>query len=205
ALKKHDKWSGLQIREPYLMRTSHLSFVISTSLLQLKPELMARLTSLHAEANDSIDVMSLDLPATPTDIASATAALKSMTAGSISATSTRVTTPSSEDMKQIVADLQYSAQKLGPLVGLLHETQTVMISLRGPHGTDIIGGVFGCLANHHCQVVDFSLSRLHHDVTFGVLVHLHNRDVDLFSDLAKTAHEWDGTLSFDVQDAKLKA
>ncbi|KAJ1791670.1 Phosphoserine phosphatase [Coemansia sp. RSA 2399] len=203
ALKKHDKWSGLQIREPYLMRTSHLSFVISTSLLHLKPELMARLTSLHSEANE--DLGPLDLPATPTDIANATAALKSMAVGSDSADSTRVTTPSSEDLKNMVLGAQYASQKLGPLVGLLHETQTVMISLRGPHGTDIIGGVFSCLANHHCHVVDFSLSRLHHDVTFGVLVHLHNRDVDLFSDLAKTAQEWDGTLSFDVQDAKLKA
>ncbi|KAJ2404589.1 Phosphoserine phosphatase [Coemansia sp. RSA 2530] len=80
-----------------------------------------------------------------------------------------------------------------------------MISLRGPHGTDIIGGVLRCLSTHKCQIVDFSLSRLHHDVTFGVLVHLHNRDVDLFSDLAKTAQKWDGTLSFDVQDARIKA
>ncbi|KAJ2658055.1 Phosphoserine phosphatase [Coemansia sp. RSA 1200] len=204
ALKKHDKWSGLQIREPYLMRTSHLSFVVSTSLLRLKPELLARLTALHAESNEGAGTLGLSV-AKDDDVASATAALKSMAAGSDSAGPTRVPTPSSEDLKQMVLGTHGASQKLGPLVGLLHETQTVMISLRGPHGTDIIGGVFGCLANHHCQVVDFSLSRLHHDVTFGVLVHLHNRDVDLFSDLARTAQEWDGTLSFDVQDAKLKA
>ncbi|KAJ2768707.1 Phosphoserine phosphatase, partial [Coemansia nantahalensis] len=45
ALKKHDKWSGLQIREPYLLRAAGLPFITSTSLLRLKPELLARLTA----------------------------------------------------------------------------------------------------------------------------------------------------------------
>ncbi|KAJ2766664.1 Phosphoserine phosphatase, partial [Coemansia nantahalensis] len=98
-----------------------------------------------------------------------------------------------------------AAPSLDSLVGLMQDTQTVMVSLRGPHGTDIIGGVLGCLSKHHCNITDFSLSRLHHDVTFGVLVRLHDRDVDLFSDLVATAQKWDGTLSFDVQDAQLKA
>ncbi|KAJ2064560.1 Phosphoserine phosphatase [Coemansia sp. S146] len=193
ALKKHDKWSGLQIREPYLMRTSQLSFVVSTSLLRLKPELMGRLTGLLAEQNVALSTLAL-----PTDvITSATAALKDM------AVMQSPELPVS--LKHAVLGNNAASPKLGPLVGLLHETQTVMISLRGPHGTDIIGGVLRCLSTHNCQIVDFSLSRLHHDVTFGVLVHLHNRDVDLFSDLAKTAQKWDGTLSFDVQDARLKA
>ncbi|KAJ1993350.1 Phosphoserine phosphatase [Coemansia spiralis] len=203
ALKKHDKWSGLQIREPYLMRTSHLSFVVSTSLLRLKPELMARLTGLLAENNASIE--SLSLPANPHDTISATAMLKSLAVGTESTPSTRVTTPSSEDLKSIMLSAQNGVSELGPLVELLHEKQTAMITLRGPHGTDIIGGVLSCLAKHHCQIVDFSLSRLHHDVTFGIIVSLHDRDVDLFSDLATTAQKWDGTLSFDIQDAKLKA
>ncbi|KAJ2008263.1 Phosphoserine phosphatase [Coemansia thaxteri] len=196
ALKKHDKWSGLQIREPYLMRTSQLSFVVSTSLLQLKPELMARLTDLLAQQN--VPLSSLVLPPSTDAVTTAAAALKDMV----------VTHPLQgrpTDLKQVVLGGSTASPKLGPLVGLLHETQTVMISLRGPHGTDIIGGVLSCLSTHKCQIADFSLSRLHHDVTFGVLVHLHNRDVDLFSDLAKTAQKWDGTLSFDVQDARLKA
>ncbi|KAJ2892844.1 Phosphoserine phosphatase, partial [Coemansia aciculifera] len=192
ALKKHDKWSGLQIREPYLMRTSQLSFVVSTSLLQLKPELMGRLTDLLAEQN--VPLSTVVLPAGADAISNATAALKDMTV---------VAEPVS--LKHAVLGATAGSPKLGPLVGLMLETQTVMISLRGPHGTDIIGGVLRCLSTHKCQIVDFSLSRLHHDVTFGVLVHLHNRDVDLFSDLAKTAQKWDGTLSFDVQDARLKA
>ncbi|KAJ2451940.1 Phosphoserine phosphatase [Coemansia sp. RSA 2424] len=195
ALKKHDKWSGLQIREPYLMRTSQLSFVVSTSLLQLKPELMGRLTDLLAEQN--VPLSTLVLPAGSDAIACATAALKDMA----------IVQPPLPPvgLKHAVLGDNAASPKLGPLVGLMLETQTVMISLRGPHGTDIIGGVLRCLSTHKCQIVDFSLSRLHHDVTFGVLVRLHNRDVDLFGDLAKTAQKWDGTLSFDVQDARLKA
>ncbi|KAJ2700743.1 Phosphoserine phosphatase [Coemansia sp. IMI 209128] len=191
ALKKHDKWSGLQIREPYLMRTSQLSFVVSTSLLQLKPELMGRLVDLLEEQNMPLSTLPVD------STTSVAAALKDMAIAQ--------TPEPPVDLKHAVLGNTAASPKLGPLVGLLHETQTVMISLRGPHGTDIIGGVLRCLSTHKCQIVDFSLSRLHHDVTFGVLVHLHNRDVDLFSDLAKTAQKWDGTLSFDVQDARIKA
>ncbi|KAJ1819644.1 Phosphoserine phosphatase [Coemansia sp. RSA 2675] len=191
ALKKHDKWSGLQIREPYLMRTSQLSFVVSTSLLQLKPELMGRLVDLLEEQNMPLSTLPVD------STTSVAAALKDMAIAQ--------TPEPPVDLKHAVLGNTAASPKLGPLVGLLHETQTVMISLRGPHGTDIIGGVLRCLSTHKCQIVDFSLSRLHHDVTFGALVHLHNRDVDLFSDLAKTAQKWDGTLSFDVQDARIKA
>ncbi|KAJ2611273.1 Phosphoserine phosphatase [Coemansia sp. RSA 1365] len=201
ALKKHDKWSGLQIREPYLMRTSSLPFVVSTSLMRLKPELLSRLTALISEQNTEAvpqeQLAGLGL-ATGTD-----SVLKYTAVDGESATSTRVTTP--KNSKHGLLNSGITSPKLGFLVELMHETQTVMISLRGPHGTDIIGGVLNCLSTHHCQIADFSLSRLHHDVTFGVLVNLHNRDVDLFSDLAKTAQKWDGTLSFDVQDASLKA
>ncbi|KAJ2629122.1 Phosphoserine phosphatase [Coemansia sp. RSA 1290] len=194
ALKKHDKWSGLHIREPYLMRTSGLSFATSTSLLQLKPQLLGRLASALADKGSG------ELPSLPQP-ASADSAM-SETPTNESAQSTRVPTPA--ELKRAVANAAHSPH-LGPLVDLMHDTQTVMISLRGPHGTDIVGGVLSCLSKHHCQIVDFSLSRLHHDVTFGVLVHLHDRNVDLFGDLVKTAQRWDGTLSFDVQDARLKA
>ncbi|KAJ2786843.1 Phosphoserine phosphatase [Coemansia interrupta] len=187
ALKKHDKWSGLQVREPYLMRTSGMSFVQSTSLMRLKPELLAKLTSAMGAPNTFAE--SLDLPADSASIANATAELRSIASGD---GSLQAKDPKTEST-------------IGPLVELMHETQTVMISLRGPHGTDIIGAVLGCLKKHHCKIADFSLSRLHHDVTFGVLVYLQNRDVDLFGDLVTAAQKWDGTLSFDVQDARLKA
>ncbi|KAJ2785290.1 Phosphoserine phosphatase [Coemansia javaensis] len=187
ALKKHDKWSGLQIRGPYLLRAAALPFVTSTSLMRLKPDLLARLTALLGEG---APVATSPPPPPPPP-------LPASDVGSVS-----VAPPAAA----AAPDQAPSASPtLDALVGLMQQTQTVMISLRGPHGTDIIGGVLGCLSKHRCQIADFSLSRLHHDVTFGVLVHLHNRDVDLFSDLVATAQRWDGTLSFDVQDAQLKA
>ncbi|KAJ1806898.1 Phosphoserine phosphatase, partial [Coemansia sp. RSA 2598] len=195
ALKKHDKWSGLQIREPYLMRTSQMSFVQSTSLMRMKPELMARLTLALGAQGAPIE--SLGLPADSGSVTDATAKLRDLAvAGDTSAL---------QQKKPVKSGDGSASPGLGPLVELMHETQTVMISLRGPHGTDIIGAVLGCLKKHRCQIADFSLSRLHHDVTFGVLVYLQNRDVDLFGDLANAAQRWDGTLSFDVQDAQLKA
>ncbi|KAJ2234191.1 Phosphoserine phosphatase [Coemansia sp. RSA 1722] len=193
ALKKHDKWSGLQVREPYLMRTSQMSFVQSTSLMRMKPDLMARLTMALGAQGAPIE--SLGLPADSGSVTDATAKLRGLAAGETGLMQGKASRPSDST----------ASPGLGPLVELLHETQTVMISLRGPHGTDIIGAVLGCLKKHHCQIADFSLSRLHHDVTFGVLVYLQNRDVDLFGDLANAAQRWDGTLSFDVQDAQLKA
>ncbi|KAJ1645043.1 Phosphoserine phosphatase [Coemansia asiatica] len=194
ALKKHDKWSGLQVREPYLMRTSQMSFVQSTSLMRMKPDLMAKLTLALGAQGAPIE--SLDLPLDSGSVTHATAKLRDLAAGDASLIQLKKPEPASEGS---------ASSGLGPLVELMHETQTVMISLRGPHGTDIIGAVLGCLKKHHCQIADFSLSRLHHDVTFGVLVYLQNRDVDLFGDLANAAQRWDGTLSFDVQDAQLKA
>ncbi|KAJ1732615.1 Phosphoserine phosphatase [Coemansia biformis] len=185
ALKKHDKWSGLHVREPYLLRASGLPFITSTSLLRLKPELLARLTEL-LEASGAVDRARR----------TGESALRAASGGAVQAP------PSPRGSS---GDGAAAALKLDSLVGLMQDAQTVMVSLRGPHGTDIIGGVLGCLSKHHCNITDFSLSRLHHDVTFGVLVRLHDRDVDLFSDLVATAQKWDGALSFDVQDAELKA
>ncbi|KAJ1947045.1 Phosphoserine phosphatase [Kickxella alabastrina] len=189
ALKKHDKWTGLQVREPYLMRTSQLSFVQSVSLMQMKPALMAKLSA--ALVAQDVQPMGAGLPEDSPVVAHGMAKLRGMT----------------EPAEPTIATAAGSTlgSTLGPLVNLMHDTQTVKISLRGPHGTDIIGSVLGCLTKHRCQIADFSLSRLHHDVTFGVLVHLPNHDLDLFGDLARTAQKWDGTLAFDIQDAQLKA
>ncbi|KAJ3189514.1 hypothetical protein HDU85_003145 [Gaertneriomyces sp. JEL0708] len=79
--------------------------------------------------------------------------------------------------------------------------QKVLVTMSGPHGTDIIGAVLENLARHNCEVHDFALSRLYHNVTFGCLIRLASDNVNIFSDLAQSARKWDATLSFDVQDA----
>ncbi|KAJ3282830.1 hypothetical protein HK104_010690 [Borealophlyctis nickersoniae] len=78
----------------------------------------------------------------------------------------------------------------------------VLVSMSGPHGTDIIGAVLDCVARHKCNVDDFVLSRLYHNVTFGCLINLGPDNVDIFRDLADAARKWDATLFFDVQDQK---
>ncbi|ORX61516.1 phosphoserine phosphatase serb [Hesseltinella vesiculosa] len=80
--------------------------------------------------------------------------------------------------------------------------QKVLVSLSGPHGTDIIGAVLTCLARHPCTIEDFMLSRLYHNVTFGVLITLQSDNVTVFRDLADAAQRWDASLTFDVPDSQ---
>ncbi|KAL0079166.1 HAD-like domain-containing protein [Phycomyces blakesleeanus] len=85
---------------------------------------------------------------------------------------------------------------------LLGPNQKVLVSLSGPHGTDIIAAVLECLARHPCTIDDFMLSRLYHNVTFGVLITLKSDNVTVFRDLAEAAHKWDATLTFDIPDTQ---
>jgi len=87
-----------------------------------------------------------------------------------------------------------------PLDFLPH--QKVIVSLTGPHGTDIIGCVLECMAKHDCEVEDFMFSRLYHNVTFSVLITLRSDNIDLFKDLTETSRKWDGILAFDIHDSK---
>lgn len=80
--------------------------------------------------------------------------------------------------------------------------QKVLVSLSGPHGTDIVGAVLDCLARHPCDVDDFMLSRLYHNVTFGVLITLQSDNVAIFRDLAEAAQKWDATLTYDIPDSQ---
>lgn len=80
--------------------------------------------------------------------------------------------------------------------------QKVLVSLSGPHGTDIVGAVLDCLAHHPCDIDDFMLSRLYHNVTFGVLITLQSDNIAIFRDLADAAQKWDATLTYDIPDSQ---
>jgi glycine cleavage system regulatory protein len=80
--------------------------------------------------------------------------------------------------------------------------QKVLVSLSGPHGTDIIGAVLDCLARHPCNIDDFMLSRLYHNVTFGVLITLQSDNIAVFRELADAAQKWDATLTYDIPDSQ---
>ncbi|CAG8509197.1 2590_t:CDS:2 [Dentiscutata heterogama] len=76
--------------------------------------------------------------------------------------------------------------------------QKILVSLTGPHGTDIIGCVLDCMAKNDCEIEDFMLSRLYHNVTFGVLITLKSDNANLFRDLAEASKKWDGNLSLNI-------
>jgi len=80
--------------------------------------------------------------------------------------------------------------------------QKILISMQGPHGTDIIGAVLECLSKHNCPILDFALSRLYHNVSFGCLTRLNPSDISLFADLSAAAVKWDATLNFDSHDSQ---
>lgn len=80
----------------------------------------------------------------------------------------------------------------------------VLIQLSGKHGTDIIGCVLESMAKFNCTVIDFMLSRLYHNVTFGVLVRLSDESVDIFNHLSENARKWDAVLTFQIQDEREK-
>ncbi|KAL7747670.1 Phosphoserine phosphatase [Sorochytrium milnesiophthora] len=83
-------------------------------------------------------------------------------------------------------------------------TQRLLITLSGPHGTDIISALLQCISHAHVKIEDFSFSRLYHHVTFAVLVRLpsdiEQTNLDFFKQLAKSAAQWRATLQFDVFD-----
>src|SRR5437763_12628544 len=70
--------------------------------------------------------------------------------------------------------------------------QKVLISVTGPHGTDIIGCVLECMAKYDYEIEDFTLSRLYHNVTFSVLTTVKQESVVLFRDLSDAVIQWDG-------------
>lgn len=80
--------------------------------------------------------------------------------------------------------------------------QKVLVSMSGPHGTDIVGAVLDCLARHPCDVEDFMLSRLYHNVTFGALITLQSDNVAIFRDLSEAANKWDANLTYDIPDSQ---
>jgi phosphoserine phosphatase SerB len=90
-----------------------------------------------------------------------------------------------------------------PLAALL-EPQKVLITLSGSHGTDIIAAMLQCLILSQINIHDFSFSRLHHHVTFAVLVQLPESGTqpNFIKSLADTARKWKATLLFDFPESR---
>ncbi|KAI8984787.1 HAD-like domain-containing protein [Mycotypha africana] len=109
--------------------------------------------------------------------------------------------PSTRPVRSRSSQIQHASAKALP-PAFIGPNQKVLVSLSGPHGTDIVGAVLSCLARHPCDIDDVMLSRLYHQVTFGVLITLQEDNVAMFRDLAEAAKKWDAILTYDIPDSQ---
>ncbi|KAF9983671.1 hypothetical protein BGZ75_004863 [Mortierella antarctica] len=187
-IKKMDRHAGLSISEAYLGHVWKLPFARAEQLSSLKKELMEKLSGVLTKINTS------------TQHESATG--RSSTDGPFSPLALNFKEDSPVMMWRPTALAPTEKTWFPPAPLLPH--QRVLISMSGPHGTDIIGTLLACAAKYQCAVEDFSFARLYHNVTFAILITIKNDDMDIFKDLAAAAKRWDATLTFDILDSLKK-
>ncbi|KAJ3046460.1 hypothetical protein HK097_000843 [Rhizophlyctis rosea] len=171
-MKKFDRHSGLHLQEAYIYRLTDLPFYRYKTLDQIKRRLLDSMSGTPATNG---------IPAVG-DVTNPQQTVPGMSLP-----------PAPEPNKP--RGSWFPPASVGP-------QSKVLVSMSGPHGTDIIGAVLENMAKHNCVVEDFVLSRLYHNVTFGCLITLNSDNVDIFRDLAASARKWEATLFFDVQDSK---
>ncbi|KAG0246232.1 HAD-like domain-containing protein [Mortierella sp. GBAus27b] len=185
--KKLDRHSGLGISESYLGRVWTLPFARAEQLSTLKKELMEKLSGVltrvsTAGAHQETAIRRSSEPFSPLALN-----FKS----------------DSPVMMWRPTALKSTEKTWFPPAPLLPH-QRVLISMSGPHGTDIIGTLLACAAKYQCDVEDFSFARLYHSVTFAILITIKNDDMEIFKDFAEAAKQWDATLTFDILDSLKK-
>ncbi|KAG0199619.1 hypothetical protein BGX28_007124 [Mortierella sp. GBA30] len=186
-IKKMDRHAGLGISEAYLGHVWKLPFARAEQLSSLKKELMEKLSGLTK--------ISTSIQHEPATGRSSTDAPFSPLALTFK--------EDSPVMMWRPTTLAPTEKTWFPPAPLLPH-QRVLISMSGPHGTDIIGTLLACAAKYQCAVEDFSFARLYHNVTFAILITIKNDDMDIFKDLAAASKRWDATLTFDILDSLKK-
>ncbi|KAF9910435.1 hypothetical protein EC991_006485 [Linnemannia zychae] len=190
-IKKMDRHAGLSISEAYLGRVWKLPFARAEQLSTLKKELMEKLSGV------GVMIKSGNTSSTPID-----SALSRSFESPFSPLALNFKSDSPVMMWRPTALAPTEKTWFPPAALLPH--QRVLISMSGPHGTDIIGTLLECAAKYQCEVEDFSFARLYHNVTFAILITIKNDDMDIFKDLATAAKRWDATLTFDILDSLKK-
>ncbi|KAF9200640.1 hypothetical protein BGZ49_009123 [Haplosporangium sp. Z 27] len=188
-IKKMDRHAGLGISEAYLGRVWKLPFARAEQLSSLKKELMEKLSGVLSKINTNIALQDSSIGRTPADTPYSPLALNFKADSPV--------------MMWRPTALKPTEKTWFPPAPLLPH-QRVLISMSGPHGTDIIGTLLACAAKYQCEVDDFSFARLYHNVTFAILITIKNDDMDIFRDLAEAAKRWDATLTFDILDSLKK-
>ncbi|OMJ28714.1 Phosphoserine phosphatase [Smittium culicis] len=208
-LKRFDKHSGIKIRDPYIMRFTNLLDDVNTNITTIKNTINNYLGNVpnfqKIEASNSGNLIGdTQASAIAVDI-SPSAENQNVISSTQPNSSLSLAALTSENKPSLLNRISGLIKKKRSFNDSDQKLNRVAISLRGPHGTDIIGGLLECCANHNSSVLDFSFSRLHHNVVFGALVEVSGSVADLFNSLVKTARKWDGILTFDVQNTKLLA
>ncbi|OMH81583.1 putative ABC transporter ATP-binding protein [Zancudomyces culisetae] len=205
-LKRLDKHSGLKIKEPYIMRVGQLLVPTNTEILEIKEKTMNKIAEATGNGSESENGNSngeraqeeMDTILREINLLER---IKSNNEGLINIASGK---DGENEVKGLV-EQKSEELKIERIMNKVEGMQNITVSLRGPHGTDIIGGLLDCCSRYKCKILDFSLSRLHHNVVFGVLIHIRGTQVELFNALVRAARQWDAVLTFDVQNAKLQA
>jgi hypothetical protein len=183
-LKKHDKISGLRLSEPFLSRLMDLDFYRSTGLSTLKVELLNIVSGIPSKSETEADGEVL-------------AGIGSMGMDSPHLGSGVVHTPNEATSFPTSKDSQWWF----PPASLL-PSQKIVISMQGPHGTDIIGSLLDTISAYDVLVEDVMMSRLYHNVACAIRVKILTEDPQLFKDLADGAAKWEAELKFEVYDDK---
>ncbi|KAF9974716.1 hypothetical protein BGZ73_001835 [Actinomortierella ambigua] len=189
-VKKMDRHAGLGLSEAYLDRVRRMPFARAEQLSNIKKELMEQLSGA---------VTRIQTTAQPPEIMSpgGRAAETPYSPGGV-----QFNTDSPVMMWRPTTLPPAEKTWFPPAAMLPH--QKVLISMSGPHGTDIIGSLLHCAAKYDCELEDFSFARLYHNVTFAILITVKKDDLAIFQDLASAAKQWDATLTFDILDSLKK-
>ena len=181
-LKKHDKLSGVKLAELYLGSMAGMPFYQSSGLAELKKELIASVSGIPVSTDQAPLVVS-----SPSD------SVPYLGSGA-----------QSPNQSAVDANGQSPATSPSfPPVALL-PSQRIIITLSGPHGTDIPGCLLENLAKFDVRIEDLMFSRLYHRVTCAALVQLKSQDVSVFKHLTSGAKKWDAELRFDLYSEQEK-
>ncbi|KAI9144788.1 HAD-like domain-containing protein [Paraphysoderma sedebokerense] len=196
-LKKFDKLSGLgssSISDAYIWRLTQTRFYRGETLSLVKKNMIHDLAGIQSNGNTE------NAASQP---ANGRPALLSPTQKKIGSQAdlldiSSIPTESSSSSSVPLLREGKSLTSWFPPASLL-PSQRILITLSGPHGTDILSALLSCIAAYNCKIEDFSFSRLYHNVTFAVLIRLSSDvTVDMFKKLAANAKKWEATLQFET-------
>jgi hypothetical protein len=205
-LKKHDRmaYGLLTVRDWFLHRLHCWEFYQSSGgLLELKQQLMSVMEVQSPSNTASVTVYDLGSIAASAEHhrGSQTGVGAALVSANGGEANTEAPSSSIEGLRIPVPAVNRPTVQWFPPRALL-PSQKVLITLSGPHGTDIMGCLLEHLSryNDSIPIEDLMFSRLFHNVTCAVLVRLNADSAQLFKELGQGARKWEAELKVEVYD-----